>query len=56
MPVTRPPPYLSEHTSEVIEFSFESPIGADSLLTTQVLSELEYTTEEIARLRQDKVI
>jgi len=37
MPVTRPPPYLSEHTSEV-------------------LSELEYTTEEIARLRQDKVI
>ncbi|KIM88994.1 hypothetical protein PILCRDRAFT_61406 [Piloderma croceum F 1598] len=37
MPVTRPPPYLSEHTSEV-------------------LSELGYTTEEIVRLRQDKVI
>jgi hypothetical protein len=32
MPVTRPPPYLSEHTSEVIVFGFESPIGTDSLL------------------------
>jgi len=37
MPVTRPPPYLSQHTSEV-------------------LAELGYTIEEIARLRQDKVI
>jgi len=37
MPVTRPPPWLSEHT-------------------TEVLSELGYTVEEIVRLRRDKVI
>jgi len=37
MAVTRPPPYLSQHTSEV-------------------LAELGYTTKEIARLHQEKVI
>lgn len=37
MPVTRPPPWLSEHTSEVLE-------------------ELGYGAEDIAKLKQDGVV
>ena len=53
MPVTRPPPYLSQHTSEVSADGV-APSGSNSGL--QVLQELGYSIERIAELRSRSVI
>ncbi|KAF8133446.1 CoA-transferase family III domain-containing protein [Boletus edulis] len=56
MPVRRPPPWLSQHTTEVCRPHACLVVTEFLDVGLQILQELGYSTDEIARLRASKVV
>ena len=56
MPVKLPPPYLSQHTTEVgVFYSFSRKTDLTAFVG-KILKELSYTDEEITILRKNRIV